>query len=430
MIVQKNDNLFSFFKENKLLTEEILDILRYDVFGRFYYYGDHFKLNSESKQIYLRRKLIQIAKYIVFFKNIFVYDKQTKNKVISNAYFELGTILNSLGFTTFTPPWQISRTLPAIPSINTFQECNKIITALNNRDFSYLVSESFIDELDNLRATLETFFVINEIKALIFPNDLSLFENLSLKIAKKLGIPTFISLHGLPGRYNGIDDNRADYLMVWGEKIKQLYIESGVNAGKIIVTGHPIYSSKGTPTVYQNSLENILILTISISGKCDTDVVPENDRTNFIYYLYSIEKTLKKLGVKNVRIRCHPCENINWYLKCINNDFFIPETKCSINEALSKSTLVIGPTSTMLIDAVFKGINYIVYEPITYINKNLNNTKLVPPFDKGDERIPIAYTESELEMILSQKRCIEPSFTKDYIAPNFDLTIIKDILKT
>ena len=68
-------------------------------------------------------------------------------------------------------------------------------------------------------------------------------ERMAIDAGKEMGIPTVVFLHGLPARYNKIDDNRANYLCVWGEGIKEQYINVGVDPDKILITGHPSFST-------------------------------------------------------------------------------------------------------------------------------------------------------------------------------------------
>ena len=433
MNLEKNNlHLFKHFREQNILSEENLDILRYDLSRFLFHYGDNHKFPYESKRAQYKEKMRRMAKYIMLIRSAISYNKNTRNKIISNAYFRLDLELNKLGYNIFTPPWHVSKHLLFIPHYNTFKRCDEILNNFKNRDFNYLISDEFIEKINDIKKKLEFFFIEENIKAVIFPNDLSLFKNLSLKVFDKLNKPSFVLLHGLPGLYNKIDNNRAKYLMVWGQKIKDSYTNLGVNEDKILVTGHPTYSGLSIPKNSRNQLENILVLTLSLNGCCSDSTqedAPYADRSTLIYYLYSIQKTLQKFGVSKVRLRCHPGENINWYLKYIDKNFFMPETKNTLKQALDKATLLIGPTSTVLLESVYSGVNYIVYEPLCGSKYNIIGSSLHSPFDKSDERIPVAHNEAELEELLSQKKCVESSFVYDYIADKFDISVVKDIIQ-
>lgn len=81
-------------------------------------------------------------------------------------------------------------------------------------------------------------------------------NRIAISACKNVGVKSMIYLHGLPaGSYNAIDNNRADYLCVWGDRMKELCVNAGVNANKVIVMGNAKYSG-------QNSQTLILLLLI------------------------------------------------------------------------------------------------------------------------------------------------------------------------
>ena len=175
------------------------------------------------------------------------------------------------------------------------------------------------------------------------------------------------------------------------------------------------------------TLTSVLIITKSINGVCPLDKPHLEDRGNIIMYLLSIENTLKKIGIKSVTLRPHPSENANWYLKFIDNDFFIID-KQPLSASLSSASLVIGPTSTTIIDAMAHEVNYLIYEPL--IDNNLiTGFPIQPPLDGSDSRIPIARSEDDLFQFIKEKKGIDISVYKEFANPNFDLTFLKDIIK-
>ena len=126
-----------------------------------------------------------------------------------------------------------------------------------------------------------------------------------------------------------------------------------------------------------------------------------SDRGNLVVCLLSIQKILQQFNVKNVRLRPHPSENINWYMKFLDKDFFISQAG-SLSQSLSKTSLVIGPVSTVFFEALYYKTNYLVYEPSTD-NINILNHTIEPPFDKSENRIPVAYDEVTLFKFLKEK---------------------------
>ena len=300
----------------------------------------------------------------------------------------------------------------------------KIKSKFRNLAFNKLIADNFIKEVNEFEEKLIDFYREKKIKSLFVPNDMGFFGNLSIAICKQISIPSFIFLHGLPGRYNNIDDHRSDYLIVWGEKTREYYIKMGKEYNKIFVSGHPYY--KTSPISLKFSLDNILILTKPQNGAQQSNGIILADRANQILYLYSVEKVLKSLGVKSVRFRPHPSENGNWYLKYLNKIFYHLDSG-NLQDSINKSTLIIGPTSTVFLESLYYEVNYVIYE-LSLNNIDLVNWPLVPPFDGTDAKIPVAKNEEELYYILKNKIAVDPSCFNDYISTPFDLSFVKKLI--
>ncbi len=258
--------------------------------------------------------------------------------------------------------------------------------------------------------------------ALIVSNDISFFEQTNIKIFRKMGKPSFIFLHGLPV-YNVLDNNQADYLVVWGKKIKENYVNIGFPANKVLISGHPYYSNLNDSKL-RNDIDDILVLSKAMSGAQLRDENRLSDRGNSILYLYSIEKILRSRGVKKVRFRVHPSENIDWYYKFIDRDFFIAD-KESLKNSLEKSTLVIGPTSTVFLESIYYGVNYLVYEPAVN-GLDLSGYPPCPPFDGSDGKVFVAKTEEDLSGLLTKKAMVDKTVFNDYIDTPFNIKVITD----
>ncbi|MEX0596856.1 MAG: hypothetical protein WD512_10185, partial [Candidatus Paceibacterota bacterium] len=341
----------------------------------------------------------------------------------SNAYFGLNNLLRAANYNVYSPIWRMSGDSSIIANLTLLKKTLKIQTKLQHSNFNDLTSPEFYDYLKSYKKALEIFFKEN-IRLLIVPQDVSFFENIAIKVCKDLKIPTICVMHGMPGRYNLIDENRCDYLVVMNKVIKENYINSGFNPEKVIVGGHPYYKNK-KPKKLKFTLENILVISNTVSGAHPSDGVKFQDRSNLIYYLYEIELVLKNLGVNKVRLRLHPSENRLWYLKFINNDFYIIDND-NLLESLSNSSLVIGPTSTVFLDALNSGINYTVFEPYKR-DENDIYIPLYKPFDGSDKNVPVAKTRIELENILKERKSIKINSYRDYIK-SMDLSFVNKVL--
>ena len=122
-------------------------------------------------------------------------------------------------------------------------------------------------------------------------------------------------------------------------------------------------------------------------------------------------------------MRPHPSQNPKWLFRFIDNNFFSLDT-ATLSDSLNRSTLVIGPTSTLFLESLIYGVNYTVYEPLINEDTSLGGYKLVPPFDGKNKKVPVANSEKELIEIISNKICNDVSIIDDYIAPKFSLDSI------
>lgn len=419
--------LIDYLKQNNVIDKEIMDSIKCELDQYIYYYGSQFKYPKEydhSRTIGLRDALIHI---IMLIKMLACTEspKDGKKTIISNAYFNLNKELEKLGYSVYKPLWNVFMNDRLLGDVSMYLKYEEMKQIFKNGEFNQIISESVIDKIMSLRNKMKESFIKNKIDALIVPNDMSFFENISINIFKELNRKSIVFLHGLPGRYNNIDDNRADYLIVWGEKIRQNYIKAGVDENKIFVSGHPNYKCLRNSDL-RFTFNDILIITKSANGAQQSDKKRLYDRGNLILYLYSIEKILNKIGIKHARLRLHPAENPEWYKKFINLKFYEFD-KYSLEESLNRATLVIGPTSTVFLESIYNGVNYTIYEPESE-ELDLINYKIVPPFDGSDIKVPVAKNEEQLEQILISKSAVDKTLLKDYISVPFKIDFIKDLI--
>jgi hypothetical protein len=421
-------SLLSFIKQEQILNDYWYDCLRYELDKHVYYYGDHYKRSLEAVQEskvekvkYVFKKVISQVKRKASVKSI---DK-SKPVIISNAYFNFNEELHKAGFVVIQPPWLFSRRDWEYYDADILNLCIKIKKLFELADFNYLLSKEFIQLLEKFSNLFKSFITKQKVSAIVVPNDEGFFGNISIKIFKELNLASFIFLHGLPAHYNAIDHHRSDYLIVWGKKIKEIFVQSGMAENKIFVSGHPKYQKVIKKSI-EFSLNNILVLTKAIPGSPHSNGVVLSDRGNLIVYLLSIQKILKKVGVKKVRLRPHPSENINWYMKFLDRNFFI-EDKDNLAQSLEKTSLIIGPVSSVYLEALYHQINYLVYEPVIN-DKNILNRNIPKPFDGSDNRISIANNEETLLKFLREEKYADAHLLTDYLHTPFDVSFIKPLI--
>jgi len=422
--------LLSYLKKEHILNEEMYDCLKYDLNKHLYYYGDHFKrplekVIREKRSEKIKNTLRELNAKNYSFQKIKNFDP-SRPLIISNAYFTINDELSAIGYNTISPPWITSLKNNGLYDKSLITLSFKIRGLLEWADFNYLISPDFISLIEEFRNKFKNFLLTNKVAALVVPNDESFFENITIKICKELSIPTFIFLHGLPGVYNGVDGNRSDYLIVWGEKIKALFGKSGIDRKKIFISGHPYYKNM-TAGNLRFSLDDIVVLTKALVWSPHNDSVALSDRGQVILYLKMIETVLRKLKVKKVRLRPHPSEDIKWYHRFVNSNFFEADI-LGLDDSLNNASLVIGPTSSVFLESMYRGVNYVVFEPLLN-GKDMTSQFPVPPFDQSDNRVPVANDETSLQRILEHKLTVDTMILQEYIHPSFDVRFMKDLIK-
>lgn len=413
------ENLYNYINANST-DSYILELLQYEINRRIYYFGDNFRSSWEGLNFnkIKKRHLVERLYRRIYSKKITNFE----NLVFSNAYFSLNSEIKKLGTKVITPWWTLKKGSLYIQDENFRRIFEYIYDKINTANLQELLSNSFIEKLRLFIEESHSLVKNSNIKAGFFSNDLGFFERLFIDIFERANIPTFVFLHGLPARYNSIDDNRAKYLIVWGEKIKENYINAGVNASKIFVSGHPHYNKTISPKL-RFDLDNVLVLSKPANGTPSiSNEIILSDRGNCIVYLEMVKKILIINGVTKARLRIHPSESPKWYIENIGGDFFELD-KADLTDSLISSSLVIGPTSTVFLETIYNGVNYLVFEPTTN-GLDLINYKIVSPFDGTDKRIPVAQNEIELEYILKNRIMVDPSCFTDYIRSPFDLSFV------
>lgn len=413
--------ILKYLKENYFTEAEKLDSIQVVLKEHFYFYGCHFRFPKERFSYNFIRLIKKYLRYLFIYYKIY-QNRQANNGnqiILSSSYFSINEELKNLGFQVYCPSWEMTADRDVLSSRHIFLASERIAKKLNTYNFNEVLSKTFLEEITLFERDLKSFYKEKKIEALFLPSDTPFFSNLSIRVCRELGIPSFIFLHGFPQDTPNSRYKSSDYLIVYGKKIKEIYIKEGMNPDKILVSGHPSYKIFEQKELKFN-LDKIIVLTKSVSG---TDF---GDRANSILYLYSVEKVLRKLNVKSVTLRPHPGENPVWYSKFLNTDFYNIDNKKSVKH-INESSLVIGPTSSVLMESIYLGINYLIYEPI--INSlDFTGRRVFPPFDGSDNRVPVAKNEEDLEYLINNRIMVDPSFFGDYSQIPFDLSFVKKLV--
>ena len=122
-------------------------------------------------------------------------------------------------------------------------------------------------------------------------------------------------------------------------------------------------------------------------------------------------------------MRPHPSEKIEWYRNFLDTDFYTIAGG-DFSTALKDASVVVGPTSTTLLEANYYGTPYVVYEPLLQDETDLLGNPLVMPFDGSDPRIPVAHTECQLSEILACGQSLDMSYWHEYVQTPFDISML------
>jgi hypothetical protein len=431
------ESKFKFYYFNNLYADkDYLDFIQCELDSRVNFFGNHFlnpKEGSEKESTYY----ILLFEFLIFWYNRLkcLVNKPSGEIVLSSAYHGFEVKLIEIGLASFNFPWVQSR-LPSILSFKEFLIFSRFKKKLQSLNFNEFLLPQTKSEILYLSGILRRIYIKNNIVAMFFSNDTGFFERLSINIAKELNIPTFIVTHGAAPRYcNLVNDNRADYLLTFGNIMKDNFVKSGFNSNKIFVFGHPIYSGLNIDSL-RFGFENILVLSKPLPGQplessyifrdLENDRTRLSDRGNSLLYLIFIEKVLVSLNIPRVKLRLHPSENPNWYKKFINTSFFEIDN-LPLDESLKAASLLIGPTTSVFVDALFHGVNFVIFEPVYENGTDILNHPVGHPFDGSDSRIPVSKTEAELIKILQNKSKVDLSVLNDFVSKDFNLSYIQKI---
>lgn len=420
----ENGRLLSYLYNEKLSKDSYMDILEFIYNYRIYRYGSHNKIDNDRKISILKEKLKDWLREMYCFEKIFM-KSQTKfassGTILSSAYFDANNHLKHLGFNPVDGPWKVNGSSNFIKDIRYVHDYYSFLRTINSIPFQDLISTIGENLVSGIVEKTRDLLRKNDIKAVIANSTHTFSNRLPLKAAQLEKLPTFVFLHGLPFPFYYEEPSRTDYLVVWSEKIKENFVEiTKFPANRIFVSGHPFYQ-KLCINKLRFSLDNILI----IGPSCEAERM--NDRGNMISFLLEVKDVLTKFGVKEVRFRPHPHEDVFWYLKFIDKSFFKPDLR-PISQALEDSTLVMGTISTVILEALYYGVNYLLYDPLDSNGINIYGHKPVPPFDGNDRYLPIARTKEDIEVMIKSKELVNIELFNEYIQTPFDISFIKKMI--
>jgi hypothetical protein len=373
-------------------------------------------------------KMIRMYQFLnaLFFSS---NDKASKNlKVLSTVYLPINEEFSRLKIDSYAPVWHPIGKKNIFGDFKTIRWYQEMQSRFRNGDFHEFLDSKLHTDLEEFQNRLIQQYQQKDFRALFLYTDQYFYSKYSIDIFKKLDRPSFIFSHGMPGIYSKEVDNRSDYLLLWSEKIKENYINAGFKSSKLKVVGNPKYKNLEKHKSLRSDVSDILVVPLTSA----TWVQHEYDETVFTdpgmtaLYLYKVQNVLENLGIKKARYRTHPTMNKDWVHAFLDQNFYVKDTE-TLEASLNRSSLVIGVNSTLLLEALIHGVNYLLFDPKQQGGVNLLGYKSVPPFDGSEDKLMIAEDEVELEKMIKTNAQTDYSLVHDYIQ-DFDLSVLKDLI--
>lgn len=401
---------------------KLMELLKHELDKRRYYFGDHFATHSESRRqavVAALKTSLRFVRTCVGFLFRSQHDQESPQVIICDGYFSLAEKLKAAGNTVLSAPWSISFKPRHFSELQLCYLVFRFRILFHLGSYQTLLS-SFTGELvDRYIEAFSTYLRDVKLSALIVSNEVCFFEQVAIRAARSREVPTYEFLHGMPAY--PAKRTRVDHLLVWGEQHKRNLVDFGCDESQVSVTGHPNLDTLPVGSL-KAGLESVLVFTKGFCGvppTSDGAYIPF-DRFKSIQYLEDIQWALMQVGVKKARLRSHPGSNSNWFKKFIDTSFYRIDGE-SLPASLARSSVVVGPTSTGLVDAALKGLAYIVFEPMNKDKVSLvNGDPIGAPFEGSDQRICVCKNKAELASVLGGRIDLSSEFLKSYIKTPFE----------
>ena len=305
--------------------------------------------------------------------------------------------------------------------------------SIQHMTFAELISDENINKLEVLYDDLAKELSLYAFDAVFVRSSELFFEKIFIDIFKSHNKPSITLLHGLPAFYTKATESRAEYLSVWGDKIRDAFIKVGYDPDKVIVAGNYKYATILPVKELRCSKEDVLVLTTETfedsQHEWEYEKFSTHDRSLLITFIYSVEHVLKQNGITHARLRPHPHVNKDWLKEYIDLDFYTLDNDNMLS-SLQKATMCIGPTSSTMIESLMSGVSYMVYEPCDG-QHTLAGDVLVPPFNKEYKNFKKAYNEEELSQLIQSRYVPDANMLlHDFLQPFNPLAIKKIIEKS
>ncbi len=218
-------------------------------------------------------------------------------------------------------------------------------------------------------------------------------QHLLSEIARAHGTPAVTILHGLPqGERLQFGENNTSRFFVWGEEQRRIFERTDSLKCECSVSGNPHfdrYASLPPPPPARGPIRKILVLTNPVGHVIELSSNLDPER-----YATGIARILEGFDDFQTTFKIHPSESLPYYESLLTGSrakLAVIKDR-AIEDCLAEADLVIGPFSTVLIQAMILG------KPLLCVN--LTRAAYQPPFNDA-WGIRTLKSEAELRAALS-----------------------------
>lgn len=441
MISTSSDAYIKNLAATRRLDPSLLELLKYDIDRHIFHYGAHFSHPYETENSAQDHSLVfseTVTKLTSYLRELerqphwphdFIGGYQTDKLIFSSAYVSndpslWSESLRRAGLCTAPPPWMNATSRSDSETI--LRGCLSLIPGLFRLGLNHLLSDEMLELLRIGRSLLDRLYSHTAVAGLLLPYTFPFFESSSLRHLRELQKPTVLCLHGIPGSYRWRSGNfPVDYIAVWGPAIRDNYIAEGFPADRIILTGHPTSEVARSSRQPRFDTEKVVVLTRPITGAPARNLPLVQNRSTTLDYINRVQIALEKVGVRSAVLRPHPSESPQWYYRHITSFYQIDTGP--ISQLLQSATLFIGGPSTILLDALMHGINYLTFEPRD-LTAGTYFQDVAPPFNGSNPCFPCAFTDEELLALLRNRSICNKEGLEPYVGKSFNLESLVQVL--
>jgi len=207
----------------------------------------------------------------------------------------------------------------------------------------YLV-ENNNTHLNNLFGHMEKKLKIPNSNFVVLVNDSFAIERSIILVCRKLSITTIVIQHGLYQAGNLLSDGlAADYILVWGQYFKDMYVKQGIRKDEeVYVLGYP-YKIEESINLNKSNKYVVYYLGQNFEKKSVADLDVKLNTLN------QIDKICSNLGMQ-FYYRPHPGDERKMLQEKLTHINFTPKRE-TLAQTIMKADILISFNSTSLIEA-------------------------------------------------------------------------------